>query len=206
MTAGGITPAQQAITALIAPALDADTYLAGGVAVALDVGHRTSVDLDLFVSHDFDPERLAERLSVLAPEARVTGRAAGTLHLEVRGVPVSILSYRYPMLAPTRRVQQVSVPVASPQDLACMKVSAIAGRGSAKDFWDLHELLERGVADSLADLLALYRQKYPVEDVGHAVRSLAYFGDADAAPLPNGLTANRWQELKAAMRRRVRAL
>jgi len=119
---------------------------------------------------------------------------------------LSILSYRYPMLAPTRTVRQVPMPVASPQDLACMKLSAIAGRGSAKDFWDLYEMLERGVADSLAELLALYRQKYPVEDTGHAVRSLAYFGDADAAPLPNGLTPARWEEIKAAMRQRVRAL
>jgi hypothetical protein len=97
--------------------------------------------------------------------------------------------------------------VASLDDLACMKVSAIAGRGAAKDFWDLHALLGSGVAGrSLPTLLALYQQKFPVEDVGHAIRALAYFGDADAAPLPLGLTAERWAMIKADVARRVKSL
>lgn len=99
------------------------------------------------------------------------------------------------------------MPVAGLEDLACMKVSAIAGRGAAKDFWDLHELLSMGVGGgSLDGVLALYRRKFPMEDVGHAIRSLAYFGDADAAPLPRGLTAEGWELIKAAMRRRVKDL
>jgi hypothetical protein len=88
-----------------------------------------------------------------------------------------------------------------------MKVSAIAGRGAAKDFWDLHELLRMGVGrGSLAGVLELCKRKFPVHDVGHAVRSLAYFGDAEAAPLPRGLTPERREELKVAMRHRVREL
>ncbi len=88
-----------------------------------------------------------------------------------------------------------------------MKIAAIAGRGAAKDFWDLDELLRSGVAGgALVKLLELYSQKYPIEDTGHAIRSLAYFGDADAAPLPLGLTSARWTEVKAAISGRVRAL
>ena len=81
----------------MAPCLEPGTYLAGGVAVALAYGHRESRDLDLFVSHDFDAERLAEQVAVALPDARVTGRARGTLHLEVDGIPATILSYRYPI-------------------------------------------------------------------------------------------------------------
>ena len=105
--------------------------------------------------------------------------------MEVAGVPVSILSYRYPCLSPPYVTAACPVPVAAREDLACMKVSAIAGRGAAKDFWDLHQLLELGVGGgSLAKVMDMYRLKYPVDDIGHAIRSLAYFGDADAAPLP----------------------
>jgi len=137
----------------------------------------------------------------------VTGRARGTVHLEVGGVPVSILSYRYPLLSRPRTTEDLPVPVAAPDDLVCMKVSAIAGRGAAKDFWDLDELLGMGIGGgALAGVLELYRRKFPVDDVGHAIRSLAYFGDADAAPLPRGLTPERWDEIKTAMRRRVKAL
>lgn len=204
---GGITEAQLRAIKSIAQQLDHDTYLAGGVAVAIQARHRTSLDVDLFVPYDFDADQLADRLAGAVAGLRVTGRSKGTLHLEVGGVPVSILSYQYPCLEPPHETQACPVPVAAMADLACMKVSAIAGRGAAKDFWDLHELLEMGIAGgSLASVMELYRRKYPVDDVGHAIRSLAYFGDADAAPLPRGLTPQHWEEIKAAMRQRVLAL
>lgn len=99
----GITDAQRRALAALAPALDDETYLAGGVAVALALHHRTSVDLDLFVEHDFDADRLAERLAPATPGLRIVGRAPGTLHGELDGIPISILSYRYPMLDPASR-------------------------------------------------------------------------------------------------------
>jgi nucleotidyltransferase AbiEii toxin of type IV toxin-antitoxin system len=203
----GITPAQRGALAELSPILDESTYLAGGVAIAMELHHRVSFDLDLFVGHDFDADRLVERLAPILPSLRVVGRAPGTLHLEVAGVPVSLLSYRYPLLAPTRIVSGLPVPVASLEDLACMKVSAIAGRGAAKDFWDLVELLQRGVAGGeLSPLLDLYRRKFPVDDVGHAIRSLAYFADADEAALPRGLSREHWNAIKQEMARRVKAL
>jgi hypothetical protein len=204
---GGITDDQRRTLEHLAPALEADTYLAGGVAVALALRHRLSLDLDLFVPREFDPDRLAERLSSVSGTIRIVGRARGTLHLEDIDTPVSILSYRYPLLAPATAVLDLPVPVASLADLACMKVSAIAGRGAAKDFWDLDRLLAHGVAaGSLSGVLDLYRMKFPAEDMGHAVRSLAYFGDADSEPLPAGLTVQEWETIKRAFAQRVRSL
>lgn len=203
----GITAPQKSALARLAPALEAGTYLAGGVAAALALGHRVSKDLDLFVPSGFDEERLAERLAASVPEARVVGRASGTLHLEVAGVPTSILSYRYPSLVPPHGHPDVPVPVVSEDDLVCMKLSAIAGRGAAKDFWDLELLLQRGAAGgSLAQALELFTRKYASEDVGHVIRSLAYFGDADAAPLPMGLDAATWNMVKRDVSARVRQL
>jgi hypothetical protein len=203
----GITDAQRRALERLAPALEPGTYLAGGVAAALALGHRISKDLDLFVPSDFDEERLAERMAATVPEARITGRARGTLHLEVAGVPTSILSYRYPSLSAPGARPGLPVPVVSGDDLVCMKLSAIAGRGAAKDFWDLQLLLEHGAAGgSLARALQLFTKKFGSEDVGHVVRSLAYFGDADAAPLPAGMDAKTWEELKRRMAAMVRDL
>lgn len=99
------------------------------------------------------------------------------------------------------------VPRASPEDLACMKIAAIAGRGAAKHFWDLDELLGLGTAGgTLAGALALHVRKYPAVDLGHAVRSLAYFGDADVAPLPAGLTKEHWAAIERRFAERVRGL
>jgi hypothetical protein len=196
---------QRALIAAIGGAIE-NAYLVGGVAVAAYLEHRTSLDVDLFLAGDFDPDALAERLRSAVPVI-VTSRAEGTLHAEVDGFPLSVLRYRYPLLAPTRRVPGLDIAVASPEDLVAMKLWAIAGRGAAKDFWDLDALLASGVAGGRLDAaLDLFRAKYAHEDVGHVVRSLAYFGDADAAPLPLGLTLSHWNALKQSMAARVKSL
>jgi len=202
-----ISDAQRRAVLALGPLLEDDTYLAGGVAVGLSLRHRTSLDLDFFVPHEFDADRLAERLlSSLPPESspRETGRARGTLYMEVEGVPVSILSYRYPLLTKPEAAESLPVRIASLEDLLCMKLSAIAGRGAAKDFWDLDALLSHGVArGSLATALELFAKKYPTVDAGYLLRSLAYFGEADAAPLPRGLGREEWDALKERLRARV---
>jgi hypothetical protein len=193
-----ITSAQRAALRTIAPALAPGVYLAGGVAVALACGHRTSHDLDLFVPEDFDADRVAERLMALQRTMRITGTAPGTLYLEIGEIPASLLSYRYPLLAKLQRYPDVAVRVASPADLVCMKLSAIASRGAARDFWDLHVMLSKGAAGgTLSAALDRYRKKFPGDDIGHVVRSLAYFGDADAAPLPRGLSSKAWRRIEA---------
>ena len=109
------------------------------------------------------------------------------------------------VVAPSTFVPGLPVPVASVEDLSCMKLSAIAGRGAAKDFWDLHAMLTaRG--ESLAVALARFQKKYSAEDVGHVVRSLAYFADAEAGPMPAGLTNQHWQRVRADIEGWVRGL
>ena len=86
------------------------------------------------------------------------------------------------------------MPVASLDDLACMKLSAITGRGAARDFWDLHTIVTR-TGRPLREFLDKFTRKYPGEDIGHIVRSLVYFGDP-SGPLPAGLTSERWEEIQ----------
>ncbi|MEM1417821.1 MAG: nucleotidyl transferase AbiEii/AbiGii toxin family protein [Myxococcota bacterium] len=197
----GLSDAQQEALVVIAEALPEDAYLAGGVAVAARYGHRFSHDLDFFTVES-DPEKLA---TALREDRRVvvTNRAADTLYLEVGGVPVSILRHRYPLIAPRERISAIPVLVASDVDLTAMKVHAIASRGAARDFWDLHVLL-RGRGSTLADAIAEHAHRYPREDSGHVLRSLAYFGDADASPLPRGLNGARWAEIRGDFERWVR--
>ena len=115
-----------------------------------------------------------------------------------------MIEYRYPLLAPPEPCADLPVPVASLDDLACMKLSAIAGRGTARDFWDLHTIVTR-TARPLGEFLEAFKRKYPVEDIGHIVRSLVYFGDA-SGPLPAGLTSERWEEIQRDFETWVRML
>lgn len=88
-----------------------------------------------------------------------------------------------------------------------MKLAAIGGRSAAKDFWDLDVMLLAGVcAGDLAVAIGVFDRKFPAVDPSHVVRALAYFGDADARPLPRGLDARAWAEIKERFARRVRTL
>jgi len=205
----GITLQQQEALRLLGPALPDTAYLAGGVAIALTFRHRTSRDLDFFVPEDFDPERLGERLQAVLPASSfaTTSTAPGTLYLEFAGVPSSVIAYRYPLLVPPKFAPNLGTRIASLDDLTCMKLSAIAARGAARDFWDLHTLLAGGAAGgSLGTALECFRKKFASDDIGHVVRSLAYFGDAETEPLPSELGAARWAAIKAWFAREVAAL
>jgi hypothetical protein len=197
------TVAQREALAKLARIVDPSTYLAGGVAVALHLRHRQSRDLPLFTS--IDPSARADDLAVADLDARIVSRSEGTLHLEVSGVPVSWLRYRYPLLSPLERLDGIAIQVASLDDETAMKLSAIAGRGAARDFWDLHEILaSRGA--SLRSALDLFARKYASEDIGHVVKSLSYFADAESAPLPSGLSDASWQSIRRDLEAWVRAL
>lgn len=201
---GGVKldPRQHAALAKLGPALPASYYLAGGTGLAAHLAHRTSRDLDLFGTTD--PNDLLPVLEAM-PGVSISDRAIGTLHLVLDGIPVTLLEYRYPVLAGPERLVGIPVPVASLLDLACMKLSAIAGRGAARDFWDLHTILE-STGGPLVELLAAFQKKFGSVDVGHVVRSLAYFADADSEPLPIGLTPERWAVVKRDLEARVLGL
>lgn len=198
----GISDAQRAALEVLADVVEPTTYIGGGVAVALRLAHRESRDLDLF-SPALDPVALLPSLE--RPDVRIMTRAEGTLHLEVAGIPASILRYQYPLLRPPEHLPGIPIPAAAVDDLICMKLSAIAGRGARRDFWDLYAMLT-ACGQHLREALEAYGRKYATEDVGHVVRSLVYFADADSEPFPPGLTKQDWERIKADIRAWVRQL
>ncbi len=178
-------------------------FLVGGVAVAARFHHRVSHDLDVFTC-SADPDDLADALAQ-AEGVRITGRAKSTVHMEVDGIPTSLIRYAYPLLSESENLPGIPMPVASVRDLVAMKLSAVANRGAARDFWDLHTML-LGRSISMQDALALFGRKFASHDVGHVVRALCYFDDANAAPLPRGLDGGHWQVICNDFRRWVLAL
>src|SRR3989344_7654374 len=84
------------------PALGAfkeDFYLAGGTALALQIGHRVSVDFDFFTEKDFETEELYERIQKVFGEVSRTQESANTLAIIVQNdVRVSFMKYPYQLL------------------------------------------------------------------------------------------------------------
>jgi len=178
------------------PALE-DVYLAGGTAVAWHLGHRESLDLDLF-GFPGGPDLDAVRVAVAAmPDTRVLARSDATLRFLIAGLPVDVVRYPYAPLEPPQPGIE-GIRVASLRDLAADKLSTIARRGLRRDFWDLFAMVQAGL--SLEGALDAYSARFGASDSEpyHVVRALTYFDDAERDPtLPSGMTEPLWQTIKA---------
>lgn len=170
--------------------------LAGGTGLALQLGHRYSEDLDFFRPMAFEPEKLVERLAEVG-EVAVQSRTASTLHALVDGLRLSFLGLEAPLLFPGTRYRGLTL--ADPRDIAVMKLVAIGGRGSRKDFVDLYFFLRSG--GSLEATLELARRRFERVDYNeyHLLKSLVYFADAEDEPMPRMLRDVSWSEIEATL-------
>lgn len=166
-------------------------YLAGGTGLALRFGHRRSADLDLFREAEFDSGRLRDQLRGQAGLGRLA-LEQGTAHLTLHGTKVSFLHYPYPLLFPL--LSFGALGVADPRDIACMKIEAIASRGSRRDFVDLYVL---GQEYGLGGLLDLFSKKYAAVAYSrtHLLKALTYFRDAEEEPPPDLLVPLDWSSV-----------
>lgn len=169
--------------------------LGGGTGLALLLGHRRSEDFDWFSTEPMpEPMLLARELQDQGMELQVQQVARGTIHGTVEGVRVSLLEFGYPLLAEPIRWPEHESAILSLDDIACMKLSAIAQRGSRKDFIDLFALgLEHR---PLGRLLDLYRNKFDVQEIGHLLYSLVYFEDAETERMPRILWDVEWRDVR----------
>ena len=181
------------IDSLAAHAETAETfYLAGGTGLALRLGHRTSIDIDLFSQETFNSERYASLIIGLG--GRVIQSESGAIHGVVAGVKVSFLYYPYPLL---RQLQKFhGLHIASIEDIAAMKAVAISQRGDKKDFFDMYEILK---TMSPRDLKNLFLEKFSEARINcyHILKSLFYFDDADQQPDPLSLNGTTREQVKA---------
>lgn len=172
--------------------LTQDVYLAGGSALALYYGHRFSVDLDWFGQGFEFTENFRDRLNEIG-ELKVVSQAKDTFHGQLDGVEISFFRYPYKLLNPLVVYNQ-NISLASEQDIACMKLEAIASRGGKKDFIDLYFLLQNF---SLDELIKLMPMKFGVEyNANHLLKALTYFEDAELQPMPRMRKEISWRGVK----------
>ena len=164
--------------------------LVGGTALALQYGHRQSVDLDMFGPVQFDSLEIRGILNQIGKLTVIKETSNIKVYL-LDGIKVDFVNYSYPWIDDV--VEEGGIRLASDKDIAAMKIGAIEGRGSKKDFIDLYFLLKHY---TLQEILDFYCRKYPENSVFRAILSLAYFDDADAQMMPVMFTDNSWEEIK----------
>lgn len=178
----------------------AGTRLVGGTALALQLGHRKSIDLDFFGRFDTTLEETTAILSEFS-EVKPVSSSKMMRFLVVNGIKVDIVSYPYEWI--DELVSDNGILLAGIEDIAAMKLSAITNRGTKKDFIDYFFLLKHY---SLEDLIDLYCRKYSDAQLFTSIKSLSYFEDAEGDPMPDMIIPIDWDEVKFTIRQEVARL
>lgn len=164
--------------------------LVGGTSLALQYGHRKSIDIDLFGILPPDSIAISSSLNSLG-EVKNLQNLKNIKSYLINGIKVDIVNYPYPWIS--ELIEADSLRLADEKDIAAMKLAAITGRGSKKDFFDLYFLLKHY---SLQELLNFYTKKYSDGSVFMVLKSLTYFDDAEEDVDPVQLIPVTWQEIK----------
>jgi len=172
-------------------------YLAGGTGLALQLGHRFSVDLHLF-SLDNDAvgpdERAVLRDSLEESSLTITYDQDMTFVANWRGVGISFFRLSlYPLVQPPLLLD--GVPVASLAEIGAMKLAAIIDRGTRKDLVDLYYILQNVSLDDLFQVASVKYARVRTFAIS-ATRALAYFDDAEALSMPQMLDRTAWVKMK----------
>lgn len=169
-----------------------DFYLAGGTCLALQIGHRQSIDFDFFIPSDFETSYIVNILNQSGNYLR-ENEQRNTINGSLNGVRISFFGYHYDIIDPFKIYN--SIRLAGLRDIAAMKLEAIAGRGSKKDFVDMFFLLQHF---SLAEIFSFHTQKYGVglSNRYHHLKSLVYFADAEEEAMPLMLKSLDWNRVK----------
>jgi predicted nucleotidyltransferase component of viral defense system len=162
--------------------------LVGGTALALQIGHRESIDIDLFGTIDFEEE---EKNIELEGNIEVLKKSRNINVLSINKIKVDIVNYRYPWIA--QMLKENDFRLASIKDIGAMKLNAITGRGTKKDFVDLYYLLK---IFSLEELFHFYTNKFDDGNLFLVKKSLTYFDDAEPEPMPIMKDNIIWDEIK----------
>lgn len=151
-------------------------YMAGGTSLALQLGHRTSVDFDFYIPEHFDIIKIIEEFEQnLDKEALITGTAKDTLFATVSGVDISLFWYKYELIE--NLIDFKSIKLASVEDVGAMKMLAITRRPVKRDYIDAYYLIKLFGIERLLELTAI---KYPIISPNIVLRALTYFDDLES--------------------------
>lgn len=170
-------------------------YLAGGTALALQCGHRRSIDLDFFSEKkDFNNEDLLGKFSEVK-EWNTTINRKNTIYGELLKAKVSFIAY--PFFIPKQEpIWHGSIRILNPIDIAVMKITAISQRGRKRDFLDLYWCAQN--LEPLKNIILRIKEQYPsvAHDYHHILKSLVYFEDAESDPMPEIFFKAGWRTVK----------
>ena len=175
--------------------------LAGGTSLALQIGHRKSIDIDMFAHKEVDMPAISLELENSYSSIVIRKTSQVFIFCHINTVKCDFVKHsRYRLISPIKETD--GIRMYSIEDIAAMKLNAICGRGGKKDFYDIYFLLQQF---PLKELLSFYDYKFQSDNSWMALRSLQYFEDADEQPAPE-LIADypSWSRIKSFLENEVK--
>ena len=149
-------------------------YLVGGTSLALQLGHRNSVDIDLFTQTDFEDNEIIELLKTRYKTEEIF-RRKNTIIALVENVKTDFIKHDYPLILPA--ITEEGITYLSKEDIAAMKLHAIIQSGKRlKDFIDIYFLLQHF---SMNQLIEFFVKKYRYTNPLIALKAVTYFDEID---------------------------
>lgn len=177
-------------------------YLAGGTALALQAGHRQSIDLDFFIPQKkFSSTQLIAHFTDKVWQTDILRE--GTIYGKLHKAKVSFIAY--PLFVPKQKfIFYNNVKILHKDDIAIMKIIAISQRGKKRDFIDLYWYCKN--VQPLENFFGNLSEQYPAisHNYHHILKSLSYFDDADDEPMPKLFFKASWQQIKRFFRHEVK--
>ncbi|MEA3494993.1 MAG: nucleotidyl transferase AbiEii/AbiGii toxin family protein [Bacteroidota bacterium] len=182
-----------------------DFFLVGGTSLALQLGHRISVDLDLFLNKDFETVNILQELNTNLEFKIILQKEQNSLTINARKqnindefVKIDFIKYPYPLI--NKVIKSEGLRLLSIEDIIAMKLSAISNRGAKKDFYDIYELLK---TFTISEMFKLFSIKFPQIAHFHVLKSLTYFEDAESQFSPLTLNNTKWEQVKTTIEKKV---
>lgn len=170
--------------------------------MALYLGHRTSIDIDLFSNFGFDSGQMIELIQQ-DYQLQLYYTAPNTIKGSIEKVNIDIIAHRYTYLNEPSCID--GIRLLSEPDIIAMKLNAISVSGQrSKDFIDIYFVLEENKY-RLADMIRFYQMKYGQDGDMHVLKSLVYFDDVDLSDWPVLLrkTHLKWNDVCKKIQREV---
>ena len=175
-------------------------YLVGGTALSLYLGHRKSVDIDLFSNFDFDSSQMLENIQHDF-DYQLLFAASNTLKGNIGKVNVDIIAHRYDYVKSPDFIEEIYL--LSIADIIAMKLNAISTSGQrSKDFIDIYYLLEKS---NIGNMLDMYKSKYKKINEAIILKSLIYFDEVDLSDWPVLIVDPdlKWKDVKSKIEKEV---
>ena len=179
-----------------------DFVLVGGTALSLQLGHRMSVDIDLFTAIDYGSMNLEDIKSALYDTFpyidrldKLSGRNLGySVYIGNTKAESIKLDMFYTEDFIAQFVKQDGLRLASVQDIAAMKMQTIVNNKRKKDFWDIHELLEHFTLEELIQF-GLRRNPYTLTETAilDTLCNLTFFTELKDDNFVFCLKGNYWE-------------